>query len=245
MLDRSGAAELGSVSALGRTEQRQVTLEMPDSQVLDIILIALAGVVLFRLYTVLGRRTGHERQHPQAAPNSSEPVVALPDRAAIKPEQPQSIASEPVARGLLDVKLADKTFENDHFLAGAKSAYEMILNAFAAGDRPALKPLLSDEVFSAFDSVIRSREERHEKVNFTFVGYKDVKIVHASLKGRTAEITVAFGAQFISATLDASGNTVEGDNKTVRDVTDVWTFARDVRARDPNWTLVATSGDLP
>jgi predicted lipid-binding transport protein (Tim44 family) len=119
------------------------------------------------------------------------------------------------------------------------------LTAFAAGDRAGLRPLLSDEVYGAFDSVIRSREERGEKVAFTFVGYKDAKIVGASLKGRMAEVTAAFGAQFISATTDKNGNIVEGDGKTVRDVTDVWTFARDVRARDPNWTLVATSGDLP
>jgi predicted lipid-binding transport protein (Tim44 family) len=93
--------------------------------------------------------------------------------------------------------------------------------------------------------VIKSREERGETVAFTFVGYKDAKIVQASLKGRMADVTVAFGSQFISATSDKTGHVVEGDTKTVRDVTDVWTFARDVRARDPNWTLVATSGDLP
>jgi predicted lipid-binding transport protein (Tim44 family) len=143
------------------------------------------------------------------------------------------------------VKLADKTFESEHFLSGAKSAYEMILTAYAAGDRVRLRPLLSDEVYGAFDSVIRSREERGETVAFTFVGYKDAKIVQASLKGRTADVTVAFGSQFISAIADKTGHVVEGDAKTVRDVTDVWTFARDVRARDPNWTLVATSGDLP
>lgn len=216
---------------------------MPESQVLDIILIAIAGVVLFRLYTVLGRRTGHERQ--QSAPNANDNVVALPERNALKPDAAPSNTNDPVARGLLDVKLADKTFESEHFLSGAKSAYEMILTAFAAGDRAALRPLLNDEVYGAFDSVIKSREERKETVTFTFVGYKDAKIVQASLKGRTADVTVAFGAQFISATTDKDGNTVEGDHKTVRDVTDVWTFARDVRARDPNWTLVATSGDLP
>jgi predicted lipid-binding transport protein (Tim44 family) len=218
---------------------------MPNSEVIDILLIALAAVFLFRLYTVLGRRTGHERQRPQPAPSARDGVVAPPDRVALKPESAPSTANDPVARGLLDVKLADKTFESEHFLAGAKSAYEMILTAFAAGDRAALRPLLSDEVYGAFDSVIRSREERNEKVAFTFVGYKDAKIVQASLKGRMAEVTTAFGAQFISATSDKNGNVVEGDTKTVREVTDVWTFAREVRARDPNWTLVATSGDLP
>ncbi len=217
---------------------------MPESQVLDILLIALAGVILFRLYSVLGRRTGHEGQRPQPAPSSND-VVALPDRAQAKLDQPSQAASDPVARALLDIKLADRTFETDHFVSGAKSAYEMILAAFASGDRATLRPLLSDEVYAAFDGVIRGREERHEKVVFTFVGFKDVKIAHAALKGRVAEITVALGAQFISLTMDANGATIEGDGKTVRDVTDVWTFSRDSRARDPNWTLVATSGDLP
>lgn len=218
---------------------------MPDSQVLDIILIALAGVILFRLYSVLGRRTGHERQQPQSAPGSSEKVVALPDRTALKPEQTAQVTSDPVARGLLDIKLADRAFETDHFLAGAKSAYEMILTAFASGDRVQLRPFLSDEVYAAFDNVMRERERRQEKVAFTFVGFKDVKIAHAALKGRAAEITVAFGAQFVSTTTAPDGTLVDGDPKNVRDVTDVWTFSRDIRARDPNWTLVATSGDLP
>ncbi len=99
-------------------------------------------------------------------------------------------------------------------------------------------------MFAAFAQVIAGHEQRKEKVDFTFVGFKDVKIVHASLKNRTAEITVAVGAQFISATTDAAGQTIEGDAKSVRDVTDVWTFTRDVQARDPNWLLVATSGGM-
>jgi predicted lipid-binding transport protein (Tim44 family) len=126
-----------------------------------------------------------------------------------------------------------------------RSAYELIVTAFAKGERAQLKPLLSDEVFAAFGQVINGREQRKETVAFTFVGFKDVKIVHAALKGRSAEITVAFGSQFISVTTDTNAAVIEGDSKSVRDVTDVWTFARDVRARDPNWLLIATSGDLP
>jgi predicted lipid-binding transport protein (Tim44 family) len=224
---------------------------MANSQFLDIVLIAMvAGVILFRLYTVLGRRTGHERppqekfSPPQPAPTNDN-VVALPDRAAARAQAIDERPADPVARGLLDIKLADRTFEDAHFLAGARTAYEMIVTAFAAGDRTTLRPLLSDEVLTAFESVMRGRDTRKEKNAFTFVGFKDTKIVHAALKGRTAEITVAFGVQFISATSDAQGAVIAGDAKAVRDVTDVWTFARDSRARDPNWMLVATSGDLP
>ena len=226
---------------------------MPNSQFFDIFLFAVvAGVILFRLYTVLGRRTGNERppqesyrlsgRSPAEAPVAKDKVVPLPVARA---GQAADAPSDPVARGLLDIKLADRSFDTDHFISGARSAYELIVTAFARGDRAQLKSLLSDEVFAAFGQVIAAREQRKETIAFTFVGFKDVKIVHAALKGRTAEITLAFGSQFISATSDAGGAVTEGDSKSVRDVTDVWTFARDVQARDPNWLLVATSGDLP
>ena len=219
---------------------------MPNAQYLEILILAVvAGVILFRLYTVLGRRTGEEP--PPREPfrlSSNEPQTAPKDTLLPPPNRgsDQPPPSDPVARGLFDIKLADRTFETDHFVAGAKHAYELIVTAFAKGDRAALKPLLSAEVFAAFEQVIAGREAKTEHVEFTFVGFKDVKVVHALLKNRTAEVTLAIGAQFISATLDASGQVVEGDAKSVRDVTDVWTFCRDTKARDPNWTLVATSG---
>ncbi|MGZ5924413.1 MAG: Tim44/TimA family putative adaptor protein [Rhizomicrobium sp.] len=224
---------------------------MPNSQFFDILLFAVvAGVILFRLYTVLGRRTGHERPPQEsyrlsgadAAPPKDN-VVPLP--VAARAGQAADKSADPVSRGLLDMKLADRSFETEHFIAGARSAYELIVTAFARGDRAQLRPLLSDEVFAAFSAVITGREQRKETVAFTFVGFKDVKIVHAAVKGRAAEITLAFGSQFISATSDANAAIIEGDSKSVRDVTDVWTFSRDTRARDPNWLLVATSGDLP
>jgi len=214
----------------------------------------VAGIILFRLYTVLGRRTGHERpprenyqfsRNPDAAPPADDTAVTVPDRSAARNEVVSDKPSDPVARGLLDIKLADRNFETEHFVSGARSAYEMIITAFAKGDRAALRPLLNDEVYRAFDHAIAAREAQQETIEFTFVGFKDVKVVEAVLKGRAAEITLAFGAQFISATSDANGAVVEGDAKSVRDVTDVWTFSRDTRARDPNWTLIATSGDLP
>lgn len=224
---------------------------MPNAPYLEILLFAVvAGVILFRLYTVLGRRTGHEQPPPErfrlsgnAPADATQPkdnVVQLPSRAEQIAERP----ADPVARGLFDIKLADKGFETEHFIAGARSAYELIVTGFARGDRLQLRPLLGGEVFAAFDAVISGREQRKEHVDFTFVGFKDVKIVHAALKGRVAEITIAIGAQFISATLGGDGQLIEGDSKSVRDVTDVWTFTRDIRARDPNWLLVATSGGL-
>jgi len=222
---------------------------MANSQVLEIVFLAvIAGVILFRLYTVLGRRTGHERP-PQDAyrfqPNPDAPIAD--DTAKVMPRRADTAdtASDPLTQGIAAIRLADRSFEAEHFLNGARQAYEMIVTAFAKGDRAALKPLLSDEVYHTFDQVIAARESAKETVTFTFVGFKDTKIVEASLTNRIAEVTVSFGTQFISATTSETGTVVEGDAKSVREVTDVWSFSRDTRARDPNWTLVATSGDLP
>ena len=209
---------------------------MANSQLLDIFLIAMvAGVILFRLYTVLGRRTGHERPPQEnfrlsAPARAGDDAIAAGDGPSMARPALSGRPADAVAGGLHDIQLADRGFDKDHFVTGARAAYEMIVTAFAGNDRAGLRPL-------------RGRDERGEKVAFTFVGFKEVKIVAAARKGRMAEITLTFDAQFISATSDAKGALIDGDIKTVRGVTDTWTFARDVRARDPNWTLVATSGE--
>jgi predicted lipid-binding transport protein (Tim44 family) len=222
---------------------------MANTQLLVIVAAAMvAGIVLFRLYMVLGRRTGNEREPPKAlrglggANKSADDIAAVPDRAAAPVDGAAARPAGDVERAMIDIKLADRNFETEHFIGGAKKAHEMIVTAFARGDRDALKPLLGSEVFSTFDQAMKERESRKESVKFTLVGYKDVKIVHASLKGRAAEITVSFLVQLISSTSNDAGVVIEGDPAAVRDVTDVWTFARDLRGSDPNWTLVATSG---
>jgi predicted lipid-binding transport protein (Tim44 family) len=219
-------------------------MEMADSQLLTIILIAsVAGILLFRLYTVLGRRTGHERppqEDYRLNPRQVEDTVgSAPKLSHISPERP----TDPVASGLFDIGLADRGFDKDQFLKGARAAYEMILTAYASGDRATLKPLLSDEVFTAFEAAIAARETAGQKATLTLVGFSDVKIIAAALKNNVAEITLAFSSRLISSTADKDGKVIEGDASAVQDVTDVWSFTRDVRARDPNWTLVATSSE--
>ncbi len=191
---------------------------MPDTQVLEIFVLALiAGVILFRLYTVLGRRTGHEPppQQPGRLPGT-EPLPA--PGPAPDPAPPSS------GQGLLDIQLADRNFDTAKFLQGARLAYEQIQDAFHKGDRAALKPLLSDEVFAAFDGAITARGAEPGPV---MTSLKDARIADASLNGGMAEITVAFTAGF-------------SDGK---DVTDVWTFTRRIADENPNWLLIATSGD--
>lgn len=217
--------------------------DMADSQLIILVLIAsVACFFLFRLYMVLGRRTGHERppqEDYRLARPAEEGVGAAPKLAVLASDRP----TDPVASGLFDISLTDRSFDKDQFVKGARAAYEMILTAFAAGDRGSLQPLLSDEVFAAFDAAIRQRESAGHKANMTLVGFSDVKIIAAVLKNSIAEITLAFSSRLISATTDAAGKVVEGDTAAVQDITDVWSFSRDVRVRDPNWVLVATSSE--
>jgi len=222
---------------------------MADSQLLGILLLAMvAGIMLVRLYTVLGRRTGHEREPQdrlrrieaggsQAAP--AEKAIALTDRNTAAAQQPND--GENAVPGLAEIKLADRSFEAGHFLEGAREAYRLIVTAFAARDRETVRPLVNDEVYSTFEAEMRGHEERKEVVNYAFVGFTDVRIIHAEMKVRDAEITVRFGAQFVSSTTGPTGAVVEGDAKAVRDVADIWTFARNTRSSNPNWTLVATT----
>jgi len=223
-----------------------------------IIFLALAVFIFLRLRSVLGQRTGRERppydpysaRDVRTSPNDK--VVALPGRApdtAQKSAEPAEAAerwkgiAEPgsaLASGLDAIAREDKSFDPRHFLAGARAAYEMIVTAYAAGDRRQLKNLLSREVYEGFDSAIREREQRGETVETRFVSIDGADIVGAELRGRTAQITVRFVSQLVSVTRDRAGKVIDGSADKVTDVTDVWTFARDVTSRDPNWKLVAT-----
>ncbi|MCC2112580.1 MAG: Tim44 domain-containing protein, partial [Hyphomicrobiales bacterium] len=119
-------------------------------------------------------------------------------------------------------------------------AYEMIVTAFAEGDRKALKNLLAKEVYDGFVAAISDREARAETIESTFIGIDKSEIVEAEVKSGTAQITVRFLSQLISATRDKDGQLIDGDPNKITEVTDIWTFARDVNSRNPNWKLIAT-----
>ena len=224
-----------------------------------IIFLALAVFIFLRLRSVLGQRTGRERPpydpysaREAARTSTNDNVVTLPPRpadAAVKP----AAEAEPVDRwkgiaepgsaaavGLDAVLAQDPTFDPKHFLTGARAAYEMIVTAYAQGDRRTLKNLLSKEVYDGFEAVIKERETRGEKAETRFVSIDKADIVGAEVKGKTAQVTVRFVSQLVSVTRDRDGNVIEGSPDKVTDVTDVWTFARDLSSRDPNWKLVAT-----
>ena len=220
-----------------------------------VIFLVIAVVVFVRLRSVLGKRTGNERPpYDPFRPRNPAPtapgdkVVELPRRASAPSiATPTAPAGEVIAAagsstgaGIAAIVATDRTFTVDAFLAGAKVAYEMIVTAFAEGDRKTLKQLLSQDVYDGFVQAIGERETRGEKMEFKFVGIDKVDVTAAAVKGATAQVTVRFLSKLVSATHDKSGAVIEGDPTHVGDVTDIWTFAREVASRDPNWKLVAT-----
>ena len=223
-----------------------------------IIFLALAVFIFLRLRNVLGQRTGRERRPPYDPYSAREPVRTSPaDKVVVLPGRPEPApmpieplpgdrwkgvadAGSPLASGLDAIVAVDRSFDVKHFLAGARAAYEMIVTAFAAGDRRTLRGLLSREVYDGFEAAISEREKRGETVESRFVSIDSAEIAAAEMRGRNAQVTVRFHSKLISATRDKNGNVIDGSAERVSDVTDVWTFARDVSARDPNWKLIAT-----
>jgi len=223
--------------------------------VYSIIFLIIAVVIFMRLGSVLGRRTGNEpspyetRVKPPAPGARNDNIVALPprDRAAAPAEAPdlQPLAryaapGTPLYEGLSAVAKEWPDFDAEHFLSGAKAAYEMIVTAFAQGDRATLKNLLASDVYEGFIAAIAEREKKEQKAELTFVGIEDVKITAAELDGRMARLSLRFDAELISCTRDKDGKVIEGDATEVKTIRDAWTFARDTSSRDPNWKLVAT-----
>ncbi len=224
-----------------------------------IIFLVVAVVVFLRLRNVLGRRTGNERPPfdpysrrpaPQARPGDkivdltsrrAPPEITGPDVAGTD-ERIKTIAPAGTSlhEALKTVTAADRSFDPDGFLSGAKGAYEMVVTAFADGDRKTLKQLLSREVYDGFVTAITEREGRGETIEFKFVGIDKAEITNAGVKASTVQVTVRFLSKLVSATRDKSGKVVDGDPAHVGDVTDIWTFERDATSRDPNWKLVAT-----
>ena len=220
------------------------------SHFLDIILLVLvAGFILLRLRSVLGRRTGFEQQPPPGTPLAAPPgekPVAQPDDKVIpldrnRPAGPAPAIAAAAAAGLARIGAADRSFSPVEFLEGAKGAYEMSVGAFAAGDANGLRALVSSEVHASFLQAIEARRKAGEKQETTLVGIKSAEIVSADLRGSMADVTIRFVSELVNATRDASGKVIAGNPNAVEDVTDVWTFARDTRSRDPNWTLIDTS----
>ena len=238
-----------------------------EVDIYTIIFLALAVFIFLRLRSVLGQRTGSERPpydraarnvvqgaQDTNANNANNNVVPIPgamiDQAPLVPTadvvpptdrwKGVAEAGTPLAQGLDAIATQDSSFDPRHFISGARSAYEMIVLAFANGDRRSLKDLLSSEVYDSFETAIKDREKHEQKTETRFVSIDKAELVSAEARDRSAQLTVRFVSQMISVTRDKSGTIVDGNPDKVADITDVWTFARDTTSRDPNWKLVGT-----
>ncbi|MFA5957356.1 Tim44/TimA family putative adaptor protein [Hyphomicrobium sp.] len=240
---------------------------------ITLIALVVAVAAIIKLRSVLGHRTDDDEQRVErlktrereaaqraAADSTSGDVIQMPRRdrepmpSAPAPEvtgpstetriRAYPVQDPAVTAGLLDIAHLDPSLDPDSFLAGAGRAYETIVSAFAEGNRRGLKDLLGKEVYDGFTTAIADREARGETIEQQFVGIKKAEIVEAEVKNGVASVAVRFVSELISSTIDKAGQVIAGDAQKIKDVTDIWTFSRDIsteRARsDPNWRLVAT-----
>lgn len=232
-------------------------------QFFDIIFIAmLAGFIILRLRSVLGRRTGNERPPSEEVQRRYEAPAEKPVAATVGGQNGRGDApaiggagveapeyrlgldeNSPAFDGIEAIRRRDRSFDLDSFVAGARGAYDLILTGFWSGDREAFRPFVSNEVFEQFDAVIRERESAGLTLDNKLERVRRIDVVGARLNGTVAEITLRFTVDAVFVTLDSEGRVVEGTPVDEVEVQDVWTFERDLNSRDPNWTLISTASE--
>lgn len=196
-------------------------------QTLQLILFAiLAGVFLYQLYSVLGRRVGRQPEDVQ------QEAIARGEARPL-PVEPEPIPDGVILTGLAALRARDPEFDVGRFLAGAKGAYQMVVTAFAEGDRETLKRLLSPAVYDSFEGAIAAREAEGASETVEFSSPPRADLESATMDGDMAQVVVRFLAEFRARTRNAEGEAVD-DRRTA----ELWTFERDVTSRDPNWVLV-------
>lgn len=212
--------------------------------VMDILqILFFAGLAVFlaiRLYMALGRPTGrtheeHVREERERA--AARPEAAQPYSADAGPAAPTPAFSGPAGDGLAAIAAADRSFDPDSFAGGARQAYEMIVDAYAKGDKAALEPLLSERVYTAYATAIDGRADAGQTLVTEIDRIKSAKIVEASLNDNRARVKVAFSAEIASEVRDSDGQAVDGDLSLLKTVDEVWSFERDITSDNPNWRL--------
>jgi predicted lipid-binding transport protein (Tim44 family) len=211
---------------------------------IDLVLFGMiAAFLVLRLRSILGRRTGFERRaQTYARPVAAAPDVGAPviDGTAEPAPSTRALpdAASPAGQALARMRAVAANFDPAHFLAGAEVAFRMVVEAFAAGNRETLKPLLSEETYRGFDAVLAAREANGETQRTDISGIESAAIEAADLRGTVASITVRFVSDQTNLTLDKSGRVIAGTD-AVTEITDIWTFERDLHSTDPTWRLVA------
>ncbi|WP_455477706.1 Tim44/TimA family putative adaptor protein [Bartonella sp. B41] len=224
-----------------------------------VLVVALVAVVIIfvQLRNVLGKRIGFEkppfdpysdRSKRQIEAETADSVVSFPNKVnsqkrdfseidAISPE------GSALNEGLRDICKSNPSFSPQFFINGARVAYEMIVTAFAKGDRNQLEKLLSQDVFASFCAAIEKREKNGEIVHFTFVGINKIEFVSATIQEKEEFITVRIVSEMISVTYNKQEELIEGDPDDIVEIRDVWTFVRSSLSSDPNWKLFATEDE--
>jgi predicted lipid-binding transport protein (Tim44 family) len=220
----------------------------------DLILYAMvAAFLVLRLRSVLGRRTGYERPaQPDRAAAGYDPRGQRPQTEGEQPSEPTPAPSgagagrrvvpdprTPAGQALARIQGVDASFDPQRFLQGAEAAFRMIVAAFAAGDRATLRALLSEETFAGFDQAIAQREQAGERQRTEIRSVQEAAIDAADLRGTVADITVRFVTDQINLTTGPNGEVTAGA-EAVAELTDIWTFHRDLTSGDPTWKLVGT-----
>ena len=227
---------------------------MNDELLITLIFAAIAAFVIFKLRSVLGRRTGHEpppnentgfgaAERRASTETNNDNVISMPDHLADRMENtdPAFDPDSPAAAGIADIQALDPTFDPHAFVNGAESAFRMIVEAFAAGDRQTLEQLLAPDVYQSFEAAIADREQANESHERHIERFRASEIVEAETVGRDARVTVLFVTEQSNATRNADGAVVDGDPDAIETISDLWTFARDTSSADPNWELADTA----
>lgn len=229
-----------------------------------IIFALLAIFVIWKLRTVLGARTGNERPpynpFTRLPDQDTNPAIADKDSNVIRmplstpakavTNEDQENESHPwlvftsrgskIWSGFETIVRTEKSFSPAMFIDGAKSAYEMIVMAFANGDKPALKNLLGSDVYESFAKAIDQRIAAGHVTQTTFVSIDKAQFEDVNVRANQAQITIQFSSKLITVTKDQSGSIIDGHPEKIVDMIDIWTFTRDIGSRNPNWSLVAT-----
>lgn len=210
-------------------------------QFVDLIILALiAGFIIYRLYATLGEKTGYKEEKKGTPSN----VVDFNKKQPT--QQPQSTIEteeiDPAIRPAIQaITKTDPDFSLKSFIEGATIAFEMVLDAYAAGDLQLLKNLLSADVYKAFETAIAERNEKGHTLENTLVRVEDVVVESAQTKSNMAQISVRYTTEQVPIIKDQDGEIIEGNPNQIDQVVDTWTFERSLKSRDPNWVLISTN----
>ncbi len=209
---------------------------------IDLVLFAMiAAFLVLRLRSILGKRTGFEGAPsvpPRGAARPVGPIIDAKADPGPSHVRPLPDPAGPVGRTMAAMQGIDRRFDPAQFLAGAEHAFRMIVGAFAAGDRARLRPLLADDTYQAFDRVIAAREAAGETQRSEIRSIDEATITDAALAGSRATITVRFVSRQVNLTLDSAGAPVTGTD-AVTEISDLWSFERDLAQGDLTWRLSA------